>query len=113
MKTAFTCKVCNREFIFSRRLGHRKTQCGSCTVTLWRRRQKKKAIDYKGGKCERCGYDKCPAALTFHHLDPSKKEFGIAAFGIARRWELVRQELDKCMLVCQNCHAEIHSEEHQ
>lgn len=67
-----------------------------------------KAIVYKGGKCEVCGYSKCFAALDFHHIDGKKKDFGISAKGITRRWEKIVVELDKCVLICANCHREIH-----
>jgi 5-methylcytosine-specific restriction endonuclease McrA len=67
-----------------------------------------KAIEYKGGKCIYCGYSKCSRALSFHHVNPSEKSFGISARGITRSWEKTRRELDKCVLVCSNCHAEIH-----
>jgi hypothetical protein len=74
-----------------------------------RRRQelKKKAVAYKGGRCVLCGYDTCSDALVFHHL--SGKDFGIASRGHTRSWDRVRMELDRCMLVCQNCHTEIHA----
>ena len=62
---------------------------------------------YKGGKCIECGYDKCPAALEFHHTDPSKKEFGIGG-GYNRSWEVIKLELDKCVMLCSNCHHEKH-----
>jgi hypothetical protein len=67
-----------------------------------------KAIEYKGSKCICCGYSKCSRALSFHHVNPSEKSFGISARGITRSWEKTRAELDKCVLVCANCHAEIH-----
>ena len=78
-------------------------------VTEWRRRTKLKAVEYKGGKCIRCGYNKNVAALDFHHRDPSTKSFGIANSGNCIAWELVQIELDKCDLVCANCHREIES----
>lgn len=49
-----------------------------------REKLKKDAIEYKGGKCQICGYDKCDSALEFHHLDPSQKDFGIGAKGYTR-----------------------------
>jgi hypothetical protein len=67
------------------------------------------AIAYKGSKCQCCGYNKHVGALEFHHIDPSKKDFGISAKGYTRSWENVRKELDKCVLVCANCHREIHA----
>ena len=77
-------------------------------VKIFRKRKKQKSIDYKGGKCCRCGYNKCNDALEFHHLDPSKKDFGIAQ-KMSWSFEKIKKELDKCSLVCRNCHAEIHA----
>lgn len=75
-----------------------------------RRKVKEMSIEYKGGCCERCGYNKCIGALEFHHINPEEKEFGIAFKGYTRSWEKVKKELDKCILVCSNCHSEIHEE---
>lgn len=85
-------------------------KCNSDGVTEHRKRLKVKAVEYLGGKCERCGYDKSIAALDFHHKDPTEKDFGISDEGITRSWEVIQHELDKCMLVCANCHREIHEE---
>jgi len=65
------------------------------------------AIAYKGGKCQVCGYDKYQGALDLHHLNAEEKDFGIGDKGYTRSWEKVRAELDKCILVCANCHREI------
>ena len=67
------------------------------------------AVQYKGGQCSRCGYNKCVEALEFHHLDSSQKDFGISEKGYTRSWERVREELEKCILVCANCHRELHA----
>lgn len=67
---------------------------------------KKQSVDYKGGKCERCGYNKCIKALEFHHLDPTKKDFRISS--VSKSFKSIIYELDKCILVCANCHREIH-----
>jgi hypothetical protein len=77
-----------------------------------RRRKKirQMAIEYKGGRCSRCGYDRCVEALEFHHAEAGEKEFGISAKGYTRSWEKTMQELDKCNLLCANCHREIHSD---
>ena len=86
-------------------------RCKKCAVdAVMRRRRvlKEKSIEYKGGQCQVCGYSKCKRALEFHHLDPKEKDFGIAHKGYTRSWDKVKQELDKCILVCANCHAEIH-----
>ena len=67
------------------------------------------AIEYKGGKCEQCGYDRCIEALEFHHTDPTKKDFNISSKGYTRSWKRVQEELDKCVTLCANCHREVHA----
>lgn len=74
-----------------------------------RKAVKQKAVEYKGGKCEICGYNKCSDALHFHHSDPTEKDFAISKNGHSRSWERVRNEIDKCILICANCHAEEHA----
>ena len=66
-------------------------------------------MKYKGGSCSRCGYDKCEAALEFHHLDPSQKEMDWNKLRLVAESKLYN-ELDKCILVCSNCHRELHWE---
>lgn len=73
----------------------------------WRLDIKKKAVEYKGGKCVVCDYNKCLRSLDFHHLDPTQKEFSISK-NKNRKFEDLKIELDKCILVCSNCHGEIH-----
>jgi hypothetical protein len=75
-----------------------------------RKRRKKQAVEHKGGKCQRCGYRKSLNALQFHHLERHEKEFAISRW-ITLKWERIAIELDKCILVCANCHAEIHEAE--
>ena len=74
-----------------------------------RRNLRLKAIAEKGGKCQICGYSKCSEALEFHHLDEGNKDFGISKKGYTRSWERVKSEIDKCVLVCANCHRELHA----
>ena len=75
-------------------------------VSKRRRKIKLMAIEYKGGKCRVCGYNKYPGALDLHHFN-GNKSFGIGDKGYTRSWNKVKQELDKCILVCANCHREI------
>jgi len=105
------CAICSKTYEKDRRKGHKGEICGSCRVAKARRARKAKAVEYKGGSCERCGYCKSNAALTFHHRNPEEKSFGIAENGKVRAWALLQAELDKCLLLCHNCHAEIHEEE--
>lgn len=74
-----------------------------------RRRLRQKAVEYGGGECQLCGYKKCINALSFHHKDPTQKDFGLSARGLTRSWEKMKPEIDKCILVCANCHAEMHA----
>ena len=84
----------------------RYTKCKPCRNKR-SRESKEKAVAYMGGKCVRCGYDRCVAGLDFHHTNPLEKD---AQWGQIRHrnWEAIKYELDKCILVCKNCHAEIH-----
>lgn len=72
---------------------------------------KRKAVEYLGGKCELCGYNHCLRSLHFHHKDGTQKDFTIGRHRHAIHFEKIRQELEKCMLVCANCHGEIHENE--
>jgi hypothetical protein len=74
----------------------------------FKRRKKEQAINIFGGKCQVCGYNKCMGALDFHHLDPSKKDENLGLAIIQWKWERVKLELDKCILLCANCHREVH-----
>ena len=63
-------------------------------------------INLRGGSCEICGYNKNLAALEFHHIDPNQKDFQVC--GKSWSFERLKNEVDKCILVCSNCHREIH-----
>lgn len=67
---------------------------------------KRRAVEYKGGCCQVCGYSRFLGALEFHHTDPSQKDWTVARNH--RAWEVLRLELDKCVLLCSNCHREEH-----
>lgn len=103
------CTICKREYIYDSKKGHTLTKCNSCAVNERRLKIKKQAIEYKGGECERCGYNKCLSALEFHHSDPDKKEFSLSG-SHCYSWEKIKKELDKCILICANCHREIHED---
>ncbi len=78
-------------------------------VAKRRKDVRRKLIEYKGGQCVKCGYSNCGDALDLHHVDASQKEFGISSRGLTRSWTKVKAEADKCILVCANCHREIHA----
>jgi hypothetical protein len=98
-----TCCLCSKVFEDDRN----RSRCQSCNTKIRRVRAKTAAIKYLGGKCVRCGYDKHPAAFEFHHCK-GEKDFNIG--NVANRaWELIKRELDKCILLCSNCHRIEHS----
>lgn len=71
-----------------------------------KRDNKTKALELKGGKCAKCGYDRCRDALVFHHRDPAKKDIRIS--GTPHSWKRLESELDKVVLLCCRCHTELH-----
>lgn len=81
-------------------------------VDAVRKDKTKKLIEYLGGKCSRCGYNKCIAALDFHHINPETKSFNIAPSMSRSMFSLMR-EADKCILLCSNCHRELHYNERE
>lgn len=77
-------------------------------VINWRKDKKTKLVEYKGGKCQVCGYDNSLNVLSFHHKDPKEKDFQISSKSYS--FERLKKEVDKCIMVCTNCHIEIHEE---
>ncbi len=77
------------------------------SLKSFRKKNKKRAVEYKGGRCLVCSYNKCITALEFHHLDPMQKDFTISK-NCNKAWHKIEKELEKCILVCANCHREIH-----
>lgn len=83
-------------------------ECNSKKSAERARNFKRDCVQYKGGKCENCGYDKCNGALDFHHKDPTQKDFTIAYQKNRSINDKIKKELDKCSLLCANCHREEH-----
>lgn len=75
---------------------------------------KVKYIKLLGGCCSRCGYKKNLASLVFHHLNPAEKKFNIGSRTIVRKAKKdVEEEISKCIVLCQNCHNEVHYPEYE
>jgi DNA-binding CsgD family transcriptional regulator len=103
-----TCRRHGRAtFVLEGRGYYRCSRCRSEKVSEWRRRAKRKLIAASGGRCVLCGYDECPAALQFHHLEPADKSFNISCGGVTRSYAELEAEAAKCVLLCGNCHAEV------
>ena len=112
------CPICEEDFytharnrIYCYECSPRQFEFGSKEYVLAKQRAIKKAlVKYKGGKCEICGYNKYIGALQFHHRDPSQKDFELSKhkFNKQHNMNVLKKEADKCMLVCANCHFELH-----
>lgn len=113
MEKILTCKI-HGETTFTYTGG--KWWCKKCWVDWDRKKRhniKQKLVDLKGGKCEICGYDKCLNALEFHHIDRSTKSFALNIGNFRKSFDLLEKEVNKCKLVCANCHREIHYQENE
>ena len=113
MKTCTKCKKSLDESNFTKRKSrsnHLYSWCKKCTQNIvkeCRKDLKKQAVEYKGGLCSSCGYNKCIRSLSFHHNNPKEKDFGISKGG-SITFSKIKDELDKCTLLCMNCHMELH-----
>jgi len=87
--------------------------CKSCRLKASSDRSRNvkiKAIEYLGGKCKDCGLQDDPCVFDFHHTDPTQKELTLASRG-GRSFKSIKAELDKCELLCANCHRKRHSKQ--
>ena len=106
------CAKCGKKFAPKKQAKTRRYcyECQPETKTIsYRKLIKKWSLDYKGNKCKYCGYDRCEEALEFHHINPEEKDFALSDRNLKLDWEEIKKELDKCVLVCSNCHREIHA----
>lgn len=99
-----SCELCGKPA-----KGHNRELCNSCLTKIRRMQTKLAAIKYLGGKCVHCGWSGNPFGFQFHHKNPSEKDFSIGAQS-NRSWDIVKQELDKCELLCAICHEIEHSD---
>lgn len=110
------CLGCNKSLIENKNNFYTKgerfyARCKKCFNTLCKKQSqevKKKAIEYMGGKCFICGYNRCNAALELHHKNPKEKDPKIKFGSTRRSFDKIKKELDKCVLLCANCHREEH-----
>jgi hypothetical protein len=110
------CDNCKTELELNEENFHRRNRgdffrkCRKCEqqrVRKGRSKNKKFVVDYMGGKCVRCGYNKCYQALELHHKDGDDKEYTLSSFSYNLNNEKVVEELKKCVLLCANCHREV------
>ena len=103
------CPICSKKFRPKNASANQRTCCYDCMpdgTQLTRGGFLAKLKEARGGKCVKCGYNKCLKALEFHHLDPSQKDFTISN----DHFKLLDAvaESKKCILICSNCHKELH-----
>ncbi len=113
-KTCSVCRIVQPVAEFYRRSYGPSPYCKKCTNLKTKQRMvatTAKGVTYKGGKCQKCGYAAAIEVLEFHHRDTKAKNFTIAA-NRTRSWGQVKGELDKCDLLCANCHREEHERLH-
>lgn len=99
------------ENTFSPQEGMWSPQCRKCLRAKGMKsdtKLKQECVDYKGGRCQVCGYKDCLAALDFHHLDPNEKDFMVARKKLNISNKEMKEELDKTVLICSNCHRKEH-----
>lgn len=74
-----------------------------------RRALKLRAMEWLGGGCDGCRRTVLPSQAEFHHRDPATKAFGVSAKVVIRAWPEIEAELSKCVMLCANCHREVHA----
>ena len=103
----FKCNRCHKPFKYKTgaRNSYKHQCCSKCYLYIKRTEVRDKAIEYAGGKCVCCNYDKFKDVLEFHHI--KKKSFVIGRRLVS--WARLVEEINKCILVCPTCHKEIHT----
>lgn len=110
-----TCRICKEdksdsEFFLSSNKVNLDRICKACKHTRQQERRhsfKVWLVEYMGGGCEKCGYNRCVFALDVHHRDPSKKEFEFKGCDLKNKTRVIK-ELENCHLLCATCHREVH-----
>jgi 5-methylcytosine-specific restriction endonuclease McrA len=111
------CKICDNQF--NGFVDDGRVFCYDCVPSglspadadrYRKRAMKHLLVEYKGGKCVECGYDKCEGSLQFHHLNENDKDFTISHVKPGVDFSMVElyEEADKCVLLCANCHIRKH-----
>jgi hypothetical protein len=118
MNIVITCKICGNK-LDGKQTYYCSIKCKNRAHQSYQS-QKERGFNRKieiiqslGGKCSICGYKRNSAALTFHHKNPLEKEFKLDVRSLSNRTlSKIKNELKKCVLICHNCHAELHNPQH-
>lgn len=103
------CTECFKTYAKKRQKRNRKSITAARKIKI--RKRKVECVAYLGGRCQGCGYDKSIVALTFHHRDKDEKERDVSHM-LDWPWAKLQAELDKCDLLCFNCHMALHGEDY-
>lgn len=118
------CTKCGRELPLDqfnwrdKAKGTRRADCKQChsghmRMTYLKKREEISQLKLQI-KCQKCGYDKCPDALEFHHTNPEEKDYTISqALRLHKSEEEIQNEMKKCVILCSNCHKEFHWRERE
>lgn len=116
VKETIVCQFCDKDYSYIRKTTGKRKSCLECVpegrgsdAALIRRALKSKMVRVSGGKCKICSLEDHPAIYDFHHLDSSEKDFSFGDKTSSVRWEVIEKELEKCVMLCSNCHRLIHA----
>lgn len=99
------CTNCQKEFTGT------SSRCAVCNFNIRKEKVSLKVEDIMGGfLCWHCGYSKCRRNIHFHHVNPEDKKFGLSTREFMHSWKRVFAEMQKCVLLCSNCHGEVHDD---
>ena len=98
------CKDCKKKYSQGYYQGRKARQM--YVVSVRRKKLSAWLLDLKSNlSCKNCGFNNHPEALDFHHRDPSKKSRTLAnSLGVGWGKKRILEEIDKCDVLCANCH---------
>ena len=112
-KLQSSCKICHLKNQKALKKKYpQKVKDNYLRVIEKKRNIKIELVELLGGKCCKCGYDKSTYALDFHHKNPEEKDYSISLkMNKGVNIDILKEEAKKCILLCANCHRELHGEE--
>lgn len=101
------CIECHKKYLKKIRSTDKYKLTRNKRIKIYLKKRKQWAVNYLGGKCQKCGYQKSLSALTFHHRNSKEKEYEVGQILDLNKNKIIK-ELKKCDLLCFNCHMELH-----